>query len=140
MRCMVLIKATSDSEKGSMPDGKLLSEMGKYNEELVRAGVILAGEGLRPSSRGARVKFSGDERIVTRGPFDNQAELLSGFWIWKVDSMETAIDWVKRCPGMAEQQAEIEIRQIAEAEDYGEAFTPEMRENEEKMREQLEKK
>jgi hypothetical protein len=135
MRFMVIVKATPDSEAGKMPDEKLLAAMGKYNEELVKAGIMLAGEGLHPSSKGARVRFSGDERIVTDGPFAETKELIAGFWIWRVDSLQEAIEWVKRCPHpMPGSEAEIEIRQIFEAEDFGEAFTPELREQEERLR------
>jgi hypothetical protein len=135
MRFMVIVKATPDSEAGKMPDEKLLAAIGKYNEELVKAGIMLAGEGLHPSSKGARVRFSGDERIVTDGPFAETKELVAGFWIWRVDSLQEAIEWVKRCPHpMPGSDAEIEIRQIFEAEDFGEAFTPELREQEERLR------
>ena len=138
MRFMILIKATADSEAGVMPSEKLLADMGKFNEELVNAGIMQAGEGLHPSSKGARVKFSGDNRIVTDGPFPETKDLIAGFWIWKCKSKQEAIDWVKRCPNpMPETEAEIEIRQIFEAEDFGAEFTPELREQEDRLRSRL---
>src|SRR5438132_8592008 len=138
MRVMVIIKATKDSETGILPDEKLLTEMGKYNEELVKAGVMLAGEGLHPSSRGARVKFSGNKRTVIDGPFTETKELVAGFWILQCKSKEECVEWVKRCPNpMPGTESEIEIRQIFEAEDFGEAFTPELREQEKRMGEQM---
>ena len=137
MRFMVMIKADQDTEAGVMPSEKLLTEMGKYNEELVKAGVMLAGEGLHPSSRGARVKFSGDQRTVIDGPFAETKELIAGFWMFQVKSKEEAIEWVKRCPNPLEGECEIEIRQIFEAEDFGTEFTPELREAEERMRAQI---
>src|SRR3989442_14976398 len=125
MRFMVIVKATPESESGVLPDQKILAEMGKYNEELVKAGVMLAGEGLQPSSKGARVKFSGDKRIVTDGPFAETKELVAGFWIWKCKSKAEAIEWAKRCPNpMPGQEGELEIRQIFEAEDFGKELTP----------------
>lgn len=139
MRCMVLIKANKDSEAGVMPDEKLLTDMGKFNEELVKAGVMLAGEGLHPSSKGKRVKFSGDKRTVIDGPFAETKELLAGFWLWQVKSMEEAIAWIKRCPNPMGVEAEIEIRPVFEAEDFGAEFTPELREQEERLRAQTEK-
>jgi hypothetical protein len=139
MRCMVLIKANKDSEAGVMPSEKLLTEMGKFNEELVKAGVMLAGEGLHPSSKGARVKFSGAKRTVIDGPFAETKELLAGFWMWKVKSMEEAIEWVKRCPDPDNTGGEVEIRPVFEAEDFGAEFTPELREQEERLRDQIEK-
>lgn len=138
MRFMVLIKADRNSEAGVMPSEQLFAEMGRFNEELVKAGVMLAGEGLQPSSKGARVRFSGKERHVTDGPFAETKELIAGFWIWKCDSLQDAIEWVKRCPNPMEGESEIEIRQIFEAEDFGEEFTPELREQEERLREQIE--
>ena len=138
MRFMVIVKATKDSEAGVMPSQQLLTEMGKFNEELAKAGVMLAGEGLHPSSKGARVKFSGDKRIVTDGPFAETKELIAGFWIWQVKSKEEAIEWVKRCPNPHNEGGEIEIRQIFEAEDFGSEFTPELREQEERVRAQAE--
>ncbi len=144
MRFMVLIKATKDSEAGIMPDEKLLSDMGKFNEELVKAGIMLDGEGLHPSSKGARVKFSGDKRTVVDGPFPETKELIAGFWIWRVKSKQEAIEWVKKCPNpMPNVESEIEIRQIFEAEDFGTEFTPELRDQEARVRaqaEQLKKK
>jgi hypothetical protein len=139
MRFMVIVKATKDSEAGVLPTEKLLAEMGKYNEELVKAGVLLAGEGLQPSSKGARVRFSGNKRTVVDGPFAETKELIAGFWLWRVKSLEEAIDWVKRCPNPFEGDSEIEIRQVFEAEDFGAEFTPELREQEERVRAQAEK-
>jgi hypothetical protein len=138
MRFMILIKATKDSEAGVMPSEQLLTEMGKYNEELVKAGVMLAGEGLHPSSKGARVKFSGDKRTVIDGPFVETKELVAGFWLWKCASLQEAIEWVKRCPNPMPGEAEIEIRQVFEAEDFGAELTPELREQEERFRAQIE--
>ncbi len=141
MRVMVLIKANKDSEAGVLPDEKMLTEMGKYNEELVNAGVMLAGEGLHPSSKGVRVKFSGDNRTVIDGPFAETKELVAGFWLWKVKSMEDAIEWLKRCPNpMPNDEPEVEIRQIFEAEDFGDEFTPELREQEDRLRAQIAEK
>jgi hypothetical protein len=137
MRFMILLKADKTTESGALPDEKILTEMGKYNEELVKAGVLLAGEGLQPSSKGARVRFSGTKRTVTDGPFPETKELLAGFWMFEVKSKEEAIEWVKRCPNPLKGDAEIEIRQVFEAADFGEAFTPELREAEERMRAQL---
>jgi hypothetical protein len=137
MRVMVIIKANKESEAGVLPDEKLLSEMGKFNEELVQAGVMLAGEGLHPSSKGKRVKFSGDKRTVIDGPFAETKELIAGFWLWNVKSIEEAIDWVKRCPNPTGQEGEVEIRQIFEAADFGDEFTPELREQEDRLREQI---
>src|SRR5206468_10818554 len=139
MRFMVLVKADKNSEAGVLPDTKLLTEMGKFNEELAKAGVLLAGEGLHPSSKGARVRFAGDRRIVTDGPFTETKELIAGFWLWQVKSKEEAIDWVKRCPNpMPGTEAEIEIRQVFEAEDFGAEFTPEARAQEERLRAEAE--
>jgi hypothetical protein len=137
MRVMVIIKANKDTEAGILPSEKLLAEMGNFNEELVKAGVMLAGDGLHPSSKGARVRFKGDKRTVTDGPFSETKELIAGFWIWKVNSMDEAIEWVKRCPNPTGEEAEIEIRPIFEAEDFGAEFTPELREQEERLRAQL---
>jgi hypothetical protein len=137
MRFMVMVKATKDSEAGVLPDEKLLTAMGKYNEELVKAGVMLAGEGLRPSSDGARVRFSGANRTVIDGPFTETKELVAGFWLWRVDSLEKAIEWVKRCPNPMPGDSEIEIRPIFEAEDFGAEFTPELRAQEERIRQQM---
>jgi hypothetical protein len=134
MRFMILVKANKDSEAGVLPDEKMLTEMGKYNEELVKAGVMLAGEGLHPSSKGARVKFSGAQRTVIDGPFSETKELVAGFWLWQVKSKEEAIEWVKRCPNPTGAESEIEIRQVFEADDFGDALTPELREAEERLR------
>ena len=136
MRVMVLIKANSDTEGGVLPDETLLTDMGNYNEELVKAGVMLAGEGLHPSSRGKRVRFSGTNRTVVDGPFTETKELIAGFWLWQVRSMEEAIEWVKRCPNPTGAEAEIEIRQVFEADDFGAEFTPELREQEARLRAQ----
>ena len=138
MRFMILVKASKDSEAGVMPSEKLLTEMGKFNEELAKAGVLLAAEGLQPSSKGARVKFSGDKRTVIDGPFTETKELVAGFWIWQVKSKEEAIEWLKRCPNPHNEDSEIEIRQIFEAEDFGAEFTAELREQEERVRAQAE--
>jgi len=140
MRFMVIVKADKNSEAGVLPDEKLLTEMGKYNEELAKAGVLLAGEGLHPSSKGARVRFSGSKRTVIDGPFAETKELIAGFWLWQVKSKQEAIEWLKRCPNpMPGTESEIEIRQVFEADDFGEAFTPELREQEERVRAQAEK-
>ena len=136
MRFMILVKATDQSEAGEMPSQELLAQMQKYNEELVKAGVMLAGEGLHPSSKGARVKFSGDKRTVNDGPFAETKELVAGFWLWDVKSKEEAIEWVKRCPNPMDEESEIEIRQVFEEEDFAE-LTPEMREANERLRQQL---
>ena len=139
MRFMILVKADKNSEAGVLPDEKLLTEMGKYNEELANAGVLLAGEGLQPSSKGARVKFSGDKRTVIDGPFAETKELIAGFWLWQVKSKQEAIEWVKRCPNpFPGKESEIEIRQVFEAEDFGAEFTPELRAQEERLRAQSE--
>lgn len=137
MRCMILIKADKNSEAGVMPDEELLTAMGKYNEELVKAGVMLAGEGLHPSAKGARVRFSGDQRTVIDGPFAEAKELIAGFWLWQVKSLEEAIEWVKRCPNPMGVESEVEIRPVFEADDFGDAFTPELREQEERLRAEL---
>ena len=137
MRFMVLIKADKDSEADVLPNEQLLTAMGRFNEELVNAGVMLAGEGLHPSSKGARVKFSGEKRTVIDGPFIEATELIAGFWIWQVNSKEDAIEWVKRCPNPMGVESEIEIRQVFEAEDFGAEFTPELREQEERLRAQM---
>ena len=137
MRFMVMVKADRNSEAGVMPDEKLLADMGRFNEELVKAGVMQAGEGLHPSAKGARVRFSGKNRTVVDGPFAETKELVAGFWLWKCASLQEAIDWVKRCPNPMPGESEIEIRQIFEAEDFGEAFTPELREQEERLRAQV---
>jgi len=135
---MILVKANKDTEAGVMPSEEVLTEMGKYNEELVKAGVMLAGEGLHPSSKGARVKFSGNKRTVTDGPFTEAKELIAGFWLWQVKSKEEAIEWVKRCPNPTGVESEIEIRRVFEADDFGPEFTPELREQEEHLRAQVE--
>ena len=136
MRFMIIVKATKDSEAGIMPSKQLLTEMGNFNEELVRAGVLLAGDGLHPTSKGTRVKFSGTKRTVIDGPFAETKELIAGYWLWQVKSKEDAIEWVKRCPNPAVdgKEGEIEIRQVFEAEDFGAEFTPELREQEEQLR------
>jgi len=137
MRFMVMVKATKDSEAGIIPSEQLLAEMGKYNEELVKAGIMLAGEGLHPSSKGARVRFSGKQRTVIDGPFAETKELVAGYWIWEVKSLAEAIEWVRRCPNPMSGDSEIEIRQVFEAEDFGIEFTPELREREERLRERI---
>jgi hypothetical protein len=138
MRFMVMVKATKDSEAGVLPDEKLLADMGKFNEELAKAGVLLAGEGLQPSSKGARVRFSGAKRTVIDGPFAETKELVAGFWLWQVKSKNEAIEWVKRCPNpFPGKESEIEIRQVFEAEDFGAEFTPELRKQEERIRAQV---
>jgi hypothetical protein len=137
MRFMILVKADKNSEAGQLPDQKLLEEMGNFNEELVKAGVMLAGEGLHASSKGARVRFSGTKRTVIDGPFTEAKELIAGFWLWEVKSKEEAIEWVKRCPNPMLGESEIEIRQVFEAADFGDAFTPEQREKEERLRVQV---
>jgi hypothetical protein len=136
MRFLVIVKANKDSEAGALPDEKILREMGKFNEELVNAGIMLAGEGLHPSAKGVRVRFAGDSRTVVRGPFSATDELIAGFWLWKVKSMEEAIEWVKRCPNPHSEDSDIEIRPVFEAKDFGDALTPELREQEERMRAQ----
>jgi hypothetical protein len=133
-----MIKADKNTEAGAMPDEKLLTDMGKFNEELVKAGIMLAGEGLHPSSKGARVRFSGTKRTVIDGPFAETKELIAGFWLWKVKSKEEAIEWVKRCPNPLQGESEIEIRQVFEAEDFGPEFTPELREQEDRLRAEME--
>lgn len=137
MRVMVLIKASQESEAGVLPGEQLLTEMGQFNEALVKAGVMLAGEGLQASSKGARVKFSGGKRTVVDGPFAETKELIAGFWLWQVKSMDEAIEWVKRMPNPMEGEAEVEIRQVFEADDFGDEFTPELRAQEERLRSQL---
>ena len=139
MRFMVMVKADKNSEAGVLPDEKMLTAMGKFNEELVKAGVMLAGEGLQPSSKGARVKFSGDKRTVVDGPFAETKELVAGFWLWQVKSKEEAIEWVKRCPNPMPGDSEIEIRQVFEADDFGDNLTPELREQEARLRAQAAK-
>jgi hypothetical protein len=133
---MAIVKANQDSEAGVMPSEQLLTEMGKFNEELVKAGVMLAGEGLHPSSKGARVRFSGGKRTVIDGPFPETKDLIAGFWLLQVKSKEEAIEWIKRCPNPMEGESEIELRQVFEAEDFGVEFTPELREQEQRLRAQ----
>ena len=140
MRFMILIKATKDTEAGVMPRQELLEAMGKFNEELVKAGVMLAGEGLHPSSKGARVHFSGNKRTVIDGPFAETKELIAGFWIWQVRSLDEAIEWVKRCPNPMDGPSDIEIRQIFEMEDFGAEFTPELQAQEERLRAEIDAK
>ncbi|HVH35242.1 YciI family protein [Tahibacter sp. UC22_41] len=137
MRCMIIIKANHDTEAGVMPSEQLLADMGRYNEELVKAGIMLAGEGLHPSMRGARVKFSGTARQVVDGPFAETKELIAGFWLWQVRDLDEAIEWVKRCPNPTGAESEIEIRPVFEAEDFGAEFTPELREQEERLRAEI---
>ena len=140
MRVMVIVKATKNSEAGVMPSEKLLAEMGKFNEELVKAGIMLAGEGLHPSSKGKRVRFSGGKKTVIDGPFAETKELVAGFWMWQVKSMEEAVEWVRRCPDpMPGEESEIEIRPVFEAEDFGEEYTPELRAQEDRLRAEVER-
>ena len=139
-RFMVMVKATQESEAGEMPSEELLAAMGRYNEELVKAGIMLAGEGLQPSSKGARVKFSGKNRTVVDGPFSEAKELIAGFWLWQCKSKEEAIEWVKRCPNPMSGESEVEIRQVFDPEDFGAEFTPELREQEERLRAQIAEK
>jgi hypothetical protein len=137
MKFMILVKASKASEAGEMPSTELLTAMGNFNAELVKAGVMLAGEGLQPTSKGARVRFSGKDRTVMDGPFTETKELVAGYWIWQVGSLDEAIAWVKRCPNPHNGDSEIEIRQVFEAEDFGEAFTPELQEQEERLRDKI---
>ena len=137
MRVMVIVKADKTSEAGEMPTEQLLTEMGNYNEQLVKAGIMLAGEGLHPSSKGKRIHFSGKSRTVVDGPFSETKELIAGFWLWQVRSMEEAIEWVKRCPNPQMGESDIEIRPVFEAEDFGAEFTPELRAQEDRLREQI---
>ena len=139
MKFMVIVKASKASEAGQMPSQELLAAMGKYNEELVKAGIMLAGEGLHPSSKGVRVRFSGSKRSVIDGPFAETKELIAGFWLWQVRSLEEAIEWLKRCPNPHDEETDVEIRQVFEAEDFGAEFTPELREQEERLRDRLQK-
>ena len=134
MRVMVLVKATKTSEAGEMPSEQLLTDMGEFNEELAGAGILQAGEGLHPSSRGVRVRFSGENRTVVDGPFAETKELVAGYWLWQVDSLEEAIEWVKRCPNPMPEESELEIRPVFEPDDFGEAITPELREQEQRLR------
>ena len=141
MKVMVIVKATKNSEAGLMPSEQLLTEMGTFNEELVKAGVMLAGEGLHPSAKGKRIKFSGSQRTVVDGPFAETTELIAGYWIWEVRSMEEAVEWARRCPDpMPGEDAELEIRPVFEAEDFGKEFTPELRAQEERLRQEMERK
>ena len=140
MRCMILVKANADTEAGVMPSEQLLADMGRYNEELVKAGIMLAGEGLHPSARGARVQFSGDKRSVIDGPFAETKELVAGFWIWQVRDLDEAIEWVKRCPNPTGEHSVIEIRPVFEAEDFGAELTPELREQEDRLRAEMAKR
>jgi hypothetical protein len=137
MRVMVIVKATRDSETGVLPSQELITAMGNYNEELVKAGIMLAGEGLKPSSQGKRLRFSGSKRTVIDGPFSETKELIAGYWIWQVRSMEEAVEWLKRCPNPMPGESEVEIRPVFEASDFGENLTPEAREQEERLREQI---
>jgi hypothetical protein len=137
MRVLVMVKANKDSEAGILPKQKLLAEMGKFNEELVKAGVLLAADGLQPTSKGKRVRFSGEKRIVIDGPFTETRDLIAGFWLWQVRSMEEAVEWVKRCPCPFEGESEVEIRGVFEAEDFGPELTPELKKQEERLRKQI---
>jgi hypothetical protein len=138
MRVMVIVKASKESEAGVMPDEKMLAEMGKYNEELVKAGIMLAGEGLHPSSRGKRIRFSGTSRTVVDGPFAETKELMAGYWLWQVKSMEEAVEWLKKCPNPHNEESEVELRPVFEAEDFGAEYTPELRERDQRLRDQIE--
>ena len=138
MRVIVIVKASKESEARVMPDEKMLVEMGKYNEELVKAGIMLAGEGLHPSSKGKRVRFSGTKRTVVDGPFAETKELMAGYWLWQVKSMDEAVEWLKKCPNPHNEESEVEIRPVFEAEDFGAEFTPELREQEQRLRDQIE--
>ena len=138
MRVIVIVKASKESEAGVMPDEKMLAEMGKYNEELVKAGIMLAGEGLHPSSRGKRVRFSGTSRTVVDGPFAETKELMAGYWLWQVKSMDEAVEWLKKCPNPHNEESEVELRPVFEAEDFGAEYTPELRERDQRLRDQIE--
>ena len=138
MRVMVIVKATNTSEGGALPDEKMLTEMGKYNEELVKAGIMLAGDGLHPSAKGKRVRFSGSQRTVIDGPFAETKELIAGYWLWQVKSMDEAVEWLKRCPNPHNEDSEVEIRPVFEAEDFGAEYTPELREQDRRLGEQME--
>jgi hypothetical protein len=138
MRVMVIVKASKESEAGVMPDEKMLAEMGKYNEELVKAGIMLAGEGLHPSSRGKRIRFSGTSRTVIDGPFAETKELMAGYWLWQVKSMDEAVEWLKKCPNPHNEESEVELRPVFEAEDFGAEYTPELRERDQRLRDQIE--
>ena len=138
MKVMVIVKATKNSEAGAMPSEQLLAEMGKYNEELVKAGIMLAGEGLHPSSRGKRIRFSGTSRTVVDGPFAETKELMAGYWLWQVKSMDEAVAWLKKCPNPHNEESEVELRPVFEAEDFGAEYTPELRERDQRLRDQIE--
>jgi hypothetical protein len=138
MRVMVIVKASKGSEAGAMPDEKMLSEMGKYNEELVKAGIMLSGDGLHPSSKAKRVHFSGTKRSVIDGPFAETKELIAGFWMWQVKSMDEAVEWLKRCPNPHNEESDVDIRPVFESEDFGAEFTPELRERDQRLRDQIE--
>jgi hypothetical protein len=138
MRVMVIVKASKESEAGVMPDEKMLSEMGKYNEELVKAGIMLAGDGLHPSSKAKRVHFSGTKRTVIDGPFAETKEIIAGYWIWQVKSMDEAVEWLKRCPNPHNEESDVDIRPVFEAEDFGAELTPELREQDQRLRDQIE--
>ena len=138
MRVMVIVKATKESEAGALPDERLLTEMGNYNEELVKAGIMVAGEGLHPSSKGKRVRFSGTSRTVVDGPFAETKELIAGYWVWQVKSMDEAVEWLKKCPNPHNEESEVEIRPVFEADDFGAEFTPELREQEQRLRDEME--
>jgi hypothetical protein len=140
MRVMVIVKASQESESGALPSKEILTAMGKYNEELVKAGIMLAAEGLHPTSKGARVRFFGSKRTVIDGPFTETKELIAGYWLWQVRSMEEAIEWLKRCPNPHNEETEVEIRRVFEADDFGADFTPELREQEERLRKEVEKR
>jgi hypothetical protein len=140
MRVMVMVKANEDTEAGAPPDTEMLNEMGKYNEELVKAGIMLDGEGLHPSSRGARIQFSGDQRTVVDGPFAESKELIAGYWVWQVRDMDEAIEWAKRCPNPTGAESVLEIRQVFELDDFGDNVTPEVRERDERLRSELEER
>lgn len=137
MRVMVIVKASKESEAGVLPDQEMLAQMGKYNEQLVKAGIMLAGDGLHPTSKGKRVRFSGTKRTVMDGPFSETKELIAGYWIWQVRSMDEAVEWLKRCPNPHSSETEVEIRPVFEAADFGEEFTPELRERDQRLREQI---
>jgi len=140
MRVMVIVKASKTSEAGGLPDTRILTEMGKFNEQLVKAGIMLAADGLQPTSKGKRVRFSGDKRTVIDGPFTETKELIAGYWIWQVRSMDEAVEWLKRCPNPHAEETEVEIRPVFEADDLGESYTPELRERDERLRKQISSK
>jgi hypothetical protein len=138
MRVMVIVKASKESEAGALPDERILTEMGNYNEELVKAGIMLAGEGLHPSSKGKRVRFSGTKRTVIDGPFAETKELIAGYWMWQVKSMDEAVEWLKRCPNPHNEESDVDIRPVFEADDFGAEFTPELRKQEQRLRDEME--